>query len=303
MIVCYVYIGKLPSYIVENIRHTRMYHTGKIVVVVDDLESEYLKEISIYNIEVLPYTYFMDERFANLVNENLSRFCIVDKLGERKLLFIRSFERFYILKKVMEYFRYTEVLFLELDMLIYFNPEDYRDYFNQKEIAFTFTDKKYICTAICYVKSIEILEDLTDYFSNFILHSSEFISEMTALGSWCLEAGKKEKILYLPGLWKDERYSEEVWCNYNESRGIFDSMGLGIEIDGPDTPHRAAWEEKGRKWWGTQVHYYEYKIKEKLMNNKRQFFLVDGDKEVKLECIHMHSKNLKRIVSYSQEDP
>ncbi len=299
MIVCYVFIGKLPSYIVENIKHTRLYFSGKIILIVDDLDSVYLREIEKYTIEVIPYRYLNDVEFITTVQENISRFSIVEKLGDRKLLFIRSFERFYLLKNLMKMFNYTDVLFLELDMLIYFNPEDYKDYFSQKDIAFTFTDKKYICTAICYVKSVEILENLTSYFTNFIKYSGEFISEMTALGNWCLEPGMNEKIFYLPGLWMDERYSEEIWCNYTPSIGLFDSMGCGVEIDGPDTPHRAEWEAKGRKWWGTQVHYYEYKIKERIIDEKRQFFIVNGEKEVKLECIHMHSKNLKRIVSYT----
>lgn len=298
MIVVYVYIGKLPSYIVENIRHTRLYFQGKILLIVDDLDSEYISKIKDYDVEVLPYSYFQAEDFINVVSENIQRFSIVEKLGDRRLLFIRSFERFYILRNLMKTFKCEDILFLELDMLIYFNPEDYKEYLSQKEIAFTFTDKKYICTAICYVKSVKILDELTDYFTNFIKYSKEFISEMTALGEWCLEPGVKDKIFYLPGLWKDESYSSEVWQNYKESIGIFDSMGLGIEIDGPDLPHREGWEAKGRKWWGTQVHYYDYKVEEKIIDGKRQFFLVDGARVVKMECIHMHSKNLKRIVSY-----
>lgn len=299
MIVVYVYIGKLPNYIVENIRHTRLYFQGKILLVVDDLDSEYISKVEEYGVEVLPYSYFKDVDFIQMVNENIQRFSIVEKLGDRRLLFIRSFERFYILRNIMNYFKCEDILFLELDMLIYFNPEEYKEYFSQKQIAFTFTDKKYICTAICYVKSVHILDELTDYFTKFIKTSSEFISEMTALGNWCLEPTMKEKILYLPGLWKDERYSEEIWQNYKEPIGLFDSMGLGIEIDGPDSPHRAEWEARGRKWWGTQVHYYDYKVIEKVIDSRRQFFLTDGNRTVKLDCIHMHSKNLKRIVSYT----
>lgn len=299
MIVVYVYIGTLPEYIVENINQTRLYYSGKIVLVTNDVHSEYIEKIKSKDIELLPYSYFMDNKFIETVNKKIDKFCIVEKLGDRKLLFIRSFERFFILKKVMEYFQYTDVLFLELDMLIYFNPEDYKEYFSQKEIAFTFTDNKYICTAICYIKSVKILEELTSYFLNFIQTSTGFISEMTALGDWCLEPGQESKILYLPGLWKDDRYSKEIWENYSPPIGLFDSMGFGVEIDGPDTPHRAEWEAKGRKWWATQVHYYDYTIIEKIVNDRREFFIVNGQDEIKVECIHMHSKNVKRIVGYT----
>lgn len=299
MIVTYVYIGKLPSYIVENIKQTRLYFTGRILLVIDDLSSKHLVKLSGCNVEVIPYGYLVDTEFIEIVNENINRFCIVDKLGDRRLLFIRSFERFFILRNLMKIFNIENILFLELDMLIYFNPEDYKDFFLKKPIAFTYTEKKYICTAICYIRNIEILNEITDYFINFIKTSNEFISEMTALGNWCLELGNTEKILYLPGLWKDDRYDGEIWQDYDKDRGLFDSMGLGIEIDGPDKPHRAEWEANGRKWWGTQVKYYEYTIIEKKVDNKRQFYLVDGTREVKLECIHMHSKNLERIISYT----
>ena len=138
MIIVYVFIGKLPEYIVENINQTRLYFNGKIVLVINDLNSEYLEQIKSKNVEILPYSFFLDEEFLSIVNENINRFCIAEKLGNRKLLFIRAFERFFILKKVMEHYKYTDVLFLELDMLIYFNPEDYKDYFSQKEIAFRY---------------------------------------------------------------------------------------------------------------------------------------------------------------------
>ena len=42
MIVVYTFIGRLPVYIVDTIKQTRMFYSGEIVLIIDDLHSEHL---------------------------------------------------------------------------------------------------------------------------------------------------------------------------------------------------------------------------------------------------------------------
>jgi hypothetical protein len=196
--------------VVDTIKQTRMFYSGEIVLIIDDLYSEHLINLQQYNVIILPYQEYINKEFIDTVNNNISKFCIAYKIGDRKLLFIRSFERFFILEIFLNRFSHEDILFLELDMLIYFKPEELLPLFRRKEITFSYVQNKNMCSAFCYIKSKTILKEMNQYFLEFIKTSDTFISEMVSIGHWIEKPEIKERVSMLPGLWKDEKYNSMI---------------------------------------------------------------------------------------------
>jgi hypothetical protein len=301
MEIVYAFVGKLPSYIVESIHQARLFSTNKITLICDDLQSPYLDKLSKFNVTIVPYQTVIDTNFITEVNIHIKSFCIVEKLGDRRELFIRSFERFFLLQKYMELSGSTNILFLELDMLIYAKPEEMLPILQEKEASFVYTLKDHTCAAFCYVKSVSILKDINTYFLEFIQNEGEktFMSEMIALSYWLRKKENYDRVWLLPSLWKDESVSSDIWINYEKFNGcLYDSMGIGVLVDGPDTVHRAEWEQKNRVWWMTEAKYSNYTYTWSIVNGLRTLFLINQDStQHKVNCIHVHNKNLSVFLS------
>jgi hypothetical protein len=299
MIIVYIFIGRLPFYIIDTIKQTRMFYSGEIILIIDDLESNHLKDLTEYNVILLPYQEYINKEFIDTVNSNINKFCIAHKIGDRKLLFIRSFERFFVLEKLLDRFPQEDILFLELDMLIYFKPEELLPLFRRKEITFSYVQTKHICSAFCYIKSNVILKEMNQYFLEFIKTSDTFISEMTAIGYWIEKPEIKERVSMLPGLWKDEKYNSMIWEEFDAyNQTLFDGLGIGILVDGPDDTHVPEWLSKNKVWWGNEVIYNDYEYEWREIDGKRYLYLKNekGD-AFKVQCIHVHNKKLYKFLS------
>ena len=120
MNIVYVFIGPLPEYSVTTVHQARLFYDGPIYFIVSDMMSPFvitLKEK--YNVTIVPYDFVKDVEFNNIVQKNYRRFNIISYLKGREKLFIYAFERFFCLKQLMLRENLTDILFLELDNLIY----------------------------------------------------------------------------------------------------------------------------------------------------------------------------------------
>ena len=63
MIIVYTFIGKLPVYIIDTIKQTRMFYSGEIILIIDDLESEHLINLQEYNVILIPYQEYINYSF------------------------------------------------------------------------------------------------------------------------------------------------------------------------------------------------------------------------------------------------
>jgi hypothetical protein len=299
MIIVYIFIGKLPVYIIDTIKQTRMFYSGEIILIIDDIQSEHLKNLHEYNVILLPYQEYINKEFLDTVNSNINKFCIAHKIGDRKLLFIRSFERFFILEKFLDRFSQEDILFLELDMLIYFKPEELLPLFRRKEITFSYVQNKKMCSGFSYIKSSTILKEMNEYFLEFIKTSDTFIAEMIAIGNWIEKPEIKERVSMLPGLWKDEKYNSMIWEEFDAyNQTLFDGSGIGILVDGPDDSHIDEWLSKNKIWWGNEVIYNDYEYEWREIDGKRYLYLKnDKGDAFKIQCIHVHNKKLHKFLS------
>jgi hypothetical protein len=303
MEIVYSFQGRLPEYIIYTIHQARCFHTGPITLFIDDFNSPYLEQIKNYNVTIISAFDYVDLPFIQAVEQNLSKFCIAEKLGDRKLLFIRSFERFFLLKNWMKLNKKENILFLELDMLIYFKPDELLPILSKRDMTFTHTQNDVKCAAFFYIKNPSALERLTSYFLFYIINpeNKKDISEMHAIWNWLTVPGVRDSIFMLPGLWKEEKYHKDIWENFETFKyTLFDSMGIGVNLDGPDFTHREEWERRNKRWWAVDVDYRDYGFEWKIINGNRILYLFDENQnQYKVQCIHVHNKNLLAFLSKS----
>lgn len=306
MEVVYSYTGKLPSYIVEAVYQTRLFHSGKITLLCDDTTSAYLKQLEEYNVNVINTATFDMSEFNACAARNMPKFCIAPHLGDRQHLFILSFQRFFLLQSYMKQGTLTNVLFLELDVLLYVDPTELLPLFQQRELTLSYVMPSSVCSGFSYIRDQQILDDLTSYFIEFIDKSvgkgNDRMSEMNALSQWIQIPENKQRVWMLPGLWEDTRYPNDVWGNLPTFQGrLFDGAGIAIRVDGPDSSHREEWLRRGKAWWGTEVQYNEYEYEWRKENGRRILYLLSPEgKGYPVLCLHVHNKNLSAFLSQSK---
>ena len=176
------FVGKLPEYIVDCVYQIRFFTCAMIYVITDDVSSIYIQRIiSLGNIEIVNYIELAE--YSDDLKTHYSKFKVIRGLKERKELFFRSFERFYLLYGLMDKRKLRNVLFMEIDNLIYDDPQNWIDKID-KDIAFMIDNVGRASTGICYVKTVDILQKMLDYFNKTYLHNqpiNTFFNEMGAV--------------------------------------------------------------------------------------------------------------------------
>jgi len=273
MIVAYAFIGKLPSYSIDTVYQTRLFFDGPIYFIVSDMESEYLPALqNKYNVKIINYTDVIDNEFIELACTSVLRTAEVPRLGDRSGLFIRSFERFYVLHKLMIKENIENVFFMELDNLIYDDPRNWYTAFSRKNLCYMYDHKQRCSSGICFIKTHITLNKMLTFFSkhirDFVSERDGQINEMTALALFYED--NKELIQILPTHWSPREYPVEYSESFELYNSIFDSAALGIYFFGLDPYHTEGKIVKYKRWWGSLIDYtvyrYEWKIDDKGRN-------------------------------------
>lgn len=281
------FIGKLPKYIIHCIYQIRIYSNVKIYVIINDYDSEIVNKMKEYNdIEILKYENMTD--YCTKLQEHKSKFVIIDGLKERKNLFYTSFERFYLLYCLMVKKDEKNVLFMEIDNLLYDDPNNWIKYID-KDIAFMMDNIKRASTGICYIKTKEILFNLISFFDNVYLMNPpahEWLNEMTAI--YCFYNLNKESCFILPS-YIDDRYMEDIYENFSKFNSLFDPSTYGIFLLGRDTYHTG-------KLITQQINPFgiikDFNITWKISNGLKQPYFIYNDTEILINNLHVHSKDL-----------
>jgi len=303
MIVAYAFIGKLPSYSIDTVHQTRLFFDGPIYFIVSDLNSEYVPILkNKYNVTIINYNDVIDNTFIELVCTSVLRTAEVPALGDRSGLFIRSFERFYVLYNLMINNNLENVFFMELDNLIYDDPTKWLTSFCQKEICYMYDNNQRCSSGISFIKSANSLKNLTDFFTkhikNFVVERDGQINEMTALSLFY--ENNKEIVQILPIHWSSTEYPVEYSESFRLYDSIFDSAALGIYFFGLDPYHTEGKIVKYKKWWGSLIDYTVYKYEWKIDNKGRNIpYILNGTTWLRINNLHIHSKFLTPALSIS----
>ena len=102
-------------------------------------------------------------------NINKHKFLIMD-IKDRELLFVRSFERFYLVRNLIKKLNLVNVFFLELDNLIYTDTDYLLNMFitNNVPMSLMWSNSEHISTGICFIK---ILNSINKMIKHYMTHS------------------------------------------------------------------------------------------------------------------------------------
>lgn len=291
------FIGTLPSYIKESIYQIRLFYKDDIYLIINDLESPYISYLNNYNVKIIPYNTVINNVLISIVNQNIHKFLIVKGLTGREELFIRSFERFFLLKNLMTSHNLNNCLFLELDNLIYDDPYKWIAEFSKHELCYMYDHDDRCSSGLMYINNSNSLDNFLNYILYFITNSNDFMNEMSTLYRYYTLSTSSVQIL--PTYWKKENIpimAKENYGLYNDS--IFDALAIGCFLLGLDPYHTNGKIETGRKAEWCAIDYtkdvFEWKLDEE---GRRIPYMYDGAKWLRINNLHIHSKDLKSGLS------
>jgi len=291
------FIGTLPPYIIDCVHQIRCYFDGEVYLILNDLSSPYLSQIQKYNIILISYSDVRSTDFDAVVQKYYNKFCIVHDLIGREELFIRSFERLFLLQNLMKLRGISDGLFLELDNLIYDDPMTWLPSFSKNELCYMYDNTHRFSSGIMYVKSASSLDNLLVFFVQYIISCVGFLDEMRALSNFYYKFSSTG-LQILPTHWtmKDNNIIPPISCSHygDYSDTIFDSASIGIYLLGMDPHHTNGKIVTGLRGEWSGIDYtgykYEWKVDE---NGRKKPYVFNGEKWILINNLHVHSKNLR----------
>jgi hypothetical protein len=328
MFICLSFIGKLPSYVVLCVHQIRCFFSGAVYLITDDLGSEYITEMESrgFGVIVVDYAAVRSDVFDDLVKRKHNRFWYLDHLKGREELFLRAFERFFLLQNLMRLGGgggvdgvdgggdggvdgggdLRDCLFLELDNLIYDDPLLWLPGFSKSELCYMFDNEDRCSSGLMYVKSWESLTGFLEECLRFINESQELLTEMTVLYRYYTKMQEVSPgfVQLLPVYWNNTMgYSD---LSYREYRGfggsgvwdgcIFDALGAGVFLLGADASHTGGIICVGQRAFWCQVDYtlehFEWKWDGGDGDGVRRPYVWGNEGWILVNNLHVHSKDL-----------
>ena len=295
MIVAFSFVGLLPKYIIESVHQVRCYFSGDVYLITNDMRSIYLSDLEKYNVIVVDYDDVKSETFVETVEKNYSKFVILKTLYGREELFIRSFERFFLLRNLMKIRSLTDCLFLELDNLIYDDPNKWI-HFSENQLCYMFDHYNRFSSGLMYVKNADSLDPFMDLILDNISNSNEFLNEMTALSIYYQR--NMDKVQVLPTIWKRDDMPEITYSNYDKYDSIFDALGMGVYLLGVDPFHTGGKLTRHLKAEWCFIDYTQFSFEWKTDEfGRRKPYIWNGEKHILINNLHVHSKDLESGLS------
>lgn len=298
MILTYCFVGPLPHYAIDTIYQARLFYKGIIYFIVSDIHSPYVSELKEkYDVSIIDYNEVIDDDFNHCITQHFDKFVIVPALKGREKLFIYSFERFFLLYHLMDQYQLSDIFFLELDNLIYDDPMKWESSFILNEMSYMYDGHRRCASGICFIRNKEILLKFMENCKHYIATDTEFISEMTALYQFW--EANKDHVQLLPIHWPADHVPMETHIHYDKYQNtIFDAAALGICLTGLDPYHTGGVIVKGQKWRWSTIDYTKYTYKWVIDDKNRNIpYVLCGDTWVKINNLHIHSKDLKSNLS------
>jgi hypothetical protein len=300
------FIGPLPSYIIECVQQIRLYTNNDIYLILNDYNSIYLEKLEKYNVKMCKYESVFDQKFAETMNTNIQNFWYIDYAKGREQIFIRSLERFYLANNLINLLDLNNNLFIEIDNLIYDNPNNWLSILNNYNIAYMAHSSDHCASGIMFIKNKNSLKDLLEYLTGYIQNAkySDCPNEMKAIFQYY--KNNKDKIHILPTIFDDKinEVSSIAYENYNLYDSIFDGAAYGIYLGGEDPIHN-----KGEIIYNKSFDHfiikcknYEIKFEEDPKDFYKKPYIYDFNKNkwILINNLHIHSKLLKNHLSTLQ---
>lgn len=302
MFICLSFVGKLPNYIVDCVHQIRLYTNMNIYIIIDDVQSEYIKTVKnkYENIIIVQYKDVVCQEFIELYTKYKGKFSVVPKLKGREQLFFRAYERLYLLNNLMKTFNLTDCFFMEIDNLIYDDPKKWLPIFQEKGLGYMFDNTNRFASGIMYVKSTICLEHLLNFMNTYVVHTpKKYVDEMTVLSRYF--DTHSDLVHVIPTFWDEndtrmDKIASKNFGLYKDS--VFDAASVGIYLLGYDPYHtKGVIKKHSENQWSmlkSKNHEFKWETDEKGLLKP---YVKHGEKWILLNNLHVHSKNLKEGLS------
>lgn len=297
MRIVYCYIGVLPEYIIDSVYQARLfYKDGEIDCITDDIKSSIASTLQEkYRVNIVPYV--KDVEFYDCVYRNKEKLPILHDLKGREQLFIYSYDRYFTLYHYLKGTGYTDILFLELDILLYDDPMKWKSLYepNAAPMAYMYDHVNRCAGGICYIRNSEILMEFTKFCINYITYTDPtkaYMTEMQAL-YWFWKKNL-DKIQLLPIHWPEVGIPPETSENYDRYHDtIFDAAALGIYLTGFDPYHTKGIIRTGLQSVLSAINYTRYNYDWKTDDEGRMIpYIKKHNQWIRINNLHVHSKQL-----------
>jgi hypothetical protein len=305
MFIAFSFVGILPNYTIDSIYQIRLFTDMPIYLIYNDYNSPYLNDITKYNVNLVKYDDVFSDIFNNTLNIYRNKFVIVDSLNERKELFIRSLERFFLLNNLLLKYNLSDCFFMEIDNLIYDDPSNWFTQFTKNNLCYMYDSIDRCSSGIMYVKNNKVLSPLCDYIIKYIKINNpghKMTSEMYALANY-YKSNHDTNIQILPTFWGNyDNMFKETYENYElYNDTIFDAAAIGMYLFGWDPIHTNGVIVKYKKSMCSLLECSNYKFKWELDDQNRNIpYIFNGTKWLRINNLHIHSKDLKSALSISK---
>jgi hypothetical protein len=299
MNVCYSFIGPLPSYSIEQAHQLRLFYNGPAYFILNDYNNPNVTLLrDKYNINIIRYDDVIHTDFIKLIGKTKHKFYILHNSKGRENLFIYSFERFYVLYNLMIKYSLNNVLFIELDNLVYDDPRKWLSAVKDVDMAYLFDNNDRASAGISFIQNHKVLLKMLEYFNIYIENDTGFINEMSAMARFYQYMEKKGggtfNVSFLPIHWNDPTKPPQSYALSNMfADSIFDAAAIGVYLAGGDTHHTGGKIILGKKNQWSLIDYTNYKfIYIKDEEDRKIPYIVKDSSHIRINNLHIHSKDL-----------
>jgi len=304
MFLCLSFIGKLPEYTIECVHQIRLFFEGDIYLIMNDFESTHLEKIKKFNVKLIKYGDVYPRLFNTIAKKNKTKFSYLSGLKGREELFLKALERFFLLYNLMLKNDLENCLFLEIDNLIYDNPNKWLDEFKKHELCYMYDNDDRFSSGIMYVKKSNSLVNFLNYILNYINKTkSGMPNEMTCLSEYYEHNKLTNTVQILPTYWPKDEIPDVATDNFDKyNNTIFDSAGMGIYLTGINTFHTNGELILFSKFELCKIDYTNNKFEWILDDKNRKIpHIWNGESWLKINNLHIHSKLLKNALSVEMD--
>jgi len=292
------FIGEMPPYVKECVKQLRIFFKGPLYIIYSSISTPLKDELVALQATMIQYDEVKSSRFSSRFTKE--KFAHVHGLKGREQLFLRSYERFFLLDELARLKNLENIWFMELDILMYEDPNKFLPALKDKPYAFAYHRPEHFNSGIFYVKNSAALQPILETLETF---NGSFMSEMRALSAH-YEKNPTTTLfpLIVPSgenrlFWKD--YT--LFDNY-----LFDGAIMGIYYFGLD-PHHTAGKivTKNTEVYNLKTNFLNIWNHGELTWIKHDenwipyFRLKDTLQLLRVANLHIHSKDLISAVSYT----
>lgn len=285
----------LPSYLDDCIDQYSIFNKGSIYFITDRANISGLRKYS----NVTPII------LEDLHSTKVDQLCSLFDYPEKNFWTV-ALTRFVYIENLMKKSGLEHVYHFENDVMLYFDIAEYDAKFQSlyKNLAITPCDHNKFTTGFMYIKDYHSLEMMTEFFIEVLVELGvegvkrefdlDMVNEMGLMAAYHKRMGN-EYISCLP-IAPFGPFSQ----SYNEFNSVFDPASFGQFVGGTRT------EGPGAK---PQDHYIgrllrihpKWGVRWEVEDSLRVPYFHYEDSQVKINTLHIHSKNLEAFLSRSQD--